>query len=160
MFTVTGQPAGATCFTYSLELPVRGVGVSFVSMTTYPTLTIGPTVGGEIGTARTIVYGYRVQAVPMLSGAVTSTATVAITIENECFSATISPSFAGLTTAYKGLDPRATVDISTILPVSGQPTGISCFTYNLYDTSKVITTPPTYISLSYPTVSIGPTVAN
>ena len=160
MFTVAGQPAGATCFTYSLELPVSGVGVSFVSMTTYPTLTIGPTVGGEIGTARSSVYGYRVQAIAMMSGVGINTATVVITIQNECYSAAIAPSSAGVTTTYQILDSQVTIDLSTLLPVSGQPTGIACFTYNIYDASNAVTTPASYVTFSYPTISIGPTAAN
>ena len=52
-FMVTGEPTGVSCFTYQLVPP--NPAAPFVIMSNYPTLTIGPTFGGETSSA-TVVY--------------------------------------------------------------------------------------------------------
>lgn len=53
-FSVTGEPLGISCITYSLWDDSIATPANFVSpyitMTTYPTLKLGPTTGSEIGT--------------------------------------------------------------------------------------------------------------
>jgi hypothetical protein len=67
---------------------------------TYPTLTIGSTSAGEISTTPQIVYTYKVKSTISITS-VSAMATLTITINNECSTATISPNTIGNSYTYQ-----------------------------------------------------------
>ena len=92
-FSITNQPSSVACFTYSLvQAPGNTVAVSLPSYIsfTYPTLTIGPTGLGILGTTPMISLTWSVAAQSVMSGGGATVFTpLTVTLYNECDTTTL-----------------------------------------------------------------------
>lgn len=124
-------PVGTLCFTYTLYDPINNLPATtvppYASMISYPSLAIGPTVGGEIGTAAQLVFNFRIRCLNTVSNVATFQ-TLALTILNECTSATLTPYTVGNFFVYTVLGAQQVNSLTSFTN-----TGIStCFLYSLY----------------------------
>lgn len=124
----------------------------------YPTLTIGPTNAGAIGTAATQVFSYTVRATSIITTTYSDTA-LTITVSHECSTATLTANVAGNTVSYTMNNPTPQVTTLNSFTPANIPTGATCFTYSLMfaPANTVPVTIPSYITFAYPTFTIGPT---
>ena len=72
---------------------------SFITFS-YPTVTIGTMAAGSMGTTPQSVYSFKVGGIINMSGSVQQISLLTITINNECFSTTLSASLIGDSYTY------------------------------------------------------------
>ena len=117
-FTVSNEPAGYSCVTYSLmdSSNTSPFVNSYITMTTFPTLLLGPTTGSELGTSTSQTFSIKVRA-DVAVNSVYSLWPVDITIINPCGSATISVSTASVSVSYTVGGTQATSPLTfTVSP--------------------------------------------
>ena len=82
-----------------------------------------------------------------------------IIVYHECTNATSTPSVLGDTINYTILSGTNITTLSSF--TINQPNGLACFTYGLYmySNTSTVASLPSYITYSYPNITIGPTAA-
>ena len=83
-----------------------------------------------------------------------------ITILHECTPAILSPVVSATNTFSYTIASAATPSILGLFSFSGAPVGVTCFAFNLIDTGTglAVTTFPSYITYSYPSLTLGSSV--
>ena len=122
----------------------------------YPTLTIGPTGLGVLGTTPMITDTWSVAASSVITGGATVFAPLTINIYNECYSTAISLSQATTTFSYKITDPQITYQIPSFTITTTTAIADNCVTFTLIDTA---TNAAPSFPFTYPSITFGPTTA-